>query len=237
MYRTIMGLVMLISMLAILPADAFTPGPSLIMECSECGQPLILGTKASGNNFGMRIWTDRYDFAPMNPRFPILIKCPACEHTLWVDSLSRVGSCEVWETKEQYPDAIMPIDPTEEDYLEIAEQDLIRNAEMFARVSSLWEANHEFRYGEADTFHLSEQQITNIKILMELLDEEDEGQRLVKAELARELGDFDESLRLLSQEVSAEFSEYRAFIEELSREGIREVREILDESEIDTNAE
>ena len=44
----------------------------------------------------------------------------------------------------------------------------------------------------------SKEQVKNLKALSAMLDESEPNQRILKAEIARELGEFDECLRLLS---------------------------------------
>ena len=59
-----------------------------------------------------------------------------------------------------------------------------------------------------------------------MLDESEPNQRILKAEIARELGEFDECLRLLSHSFDERYGHAVSFIRKLSKEEVRVVRSI-----------
>ena len=60
-----------------------------------------------------------------------------------------------------------------------------------------------------------------------MLDETEPNQRILKAEIARELGEFDECLRLLSHPFDERYDHAVGFIKKLAEEKIRVVRQFL----------
>jgi hypothetical protein len=60
-----------------------------------------------------------------------------------------------------------------------------------------------------------------------MLDDTEPNQRILKAEIARELGEFDECLLLLSQPFDERYAHAVVFIKKLAEEKVRVVRSIL----------
>lgn len=235
MYRIITGIWVIVIILIALPTDAYTPGPNRILECSGCGQQLISKTIGSIGSYIYRdrqIWTDWYEYFPMKPCLPSIIKCPSCGRILWIVDLKLIGQCRYSETKEMFPNAVYAEKPSEHDFIEAASvKGLAPERELSLRMRALWEANCDFRYERESSVQFSDKQRQSLERLMEILDENDDVKRLFKAELARELGDYDESLRLLSIDCADKHEEFRSRIEKLARAEIREVQEIVKESD------
>ena len=59
-----------------------------------------------------------------------------------------------------------------------------------------------------------------------MLDESEPNQRILKAEIARELGEFDECLRLLSHQFDERYEHAVGFIKKLAEEKVLVVRSI-----------
>jgi hypothetical protein len=57
-----------------------------------------------------------------------------------------------------------------------------------------------------------------------MLDEKEPNQRILKAEIARELGNFDECLELLSHQFDERYGHAVGFIKKLAEEKVRGVR-------------
>jgi hypothetical protein len=60
--------------------------------------------------------------------------------------------------------------------------------------------------------------VKNLKTLDALLDESDQGQRILKAEIAREQGNFEQCLRLLSYHFEEGYEYVVGFIRKLAEE-------------------
>jgi hypothetical protein len=65
--------------------------------------------------------------------------------------------------------------------------------------------------------------------LMELADGKKPDERVMRAELARELGRFDEAIQLLRYRVAAQFQTIAAMIRQLARDRDCTIREMTDE--------
>jgi hypothetical protein len=66
--------------------------------------------------------------------------------------------------------------------------------------------------------------VKNLKALAVLLDESEPGERILKAEIAREMGNFEECLLLLSYQFEKGFDRSVSFIKKLAKEKVRAVK-------------
>ena len=64
----------------------------------------------------------------------------------------------------------------------------------------------------------------NLKALSALLDESKSDQRIIKAEIARELGEFEKCLKLLSYQVEEGFEHAANFTRKLAEDKVRAVK-------------
>jgi hypothetical protein len=101
-----------------------------------------------------------------------------------------------------------------------------KKTEKWLRVEGWYTANDHWRYHDEDVPAFSEKAIENLKSLSALLDEKDENERIMKAEIARELGQFDASTALLNHDFAGEPAERAAFIKGLCEKKDTKVREI-----------
>jgi hypothetical protein len=101
---------------------------------------------------------------------------------------------------------------------------LPRDKELYVRVWAWRSANDAWRRVSNATPAFSEAQIQNIKTLSNLLDQTEPNQRILMAEIARELGDFDNCKNLLSYEFADQFSYAASIIRQLAEEGDSGVR-------------
>ena len=197
------------------------PGPNLIKQCSQCEQPFAEPTLMSGNTFGATFWTDGKREAPMLPETPWLVKCPHCGQMLWLDEAKELGEEEPFGRSSRWPGARRYAELTESDYLAAVGMPLADSAEKvrYIRMRAWWAANDRLRRdsGEAggavpeDTRH-------NMEALLAGLSEADQQERLMRAELARELGRFDEAVRLLATNYSDELQHVVRRISDLVKE-------------------
>jgi hypothetical protein len=177
------------------------PGPNLIRQCGHCQKPFAQPTLRSGNTIGATFWTDGKREAPMLPETPWLVKCPHCGHVLWLDEATELGKEDPFVRTSRWPDAREYAEPTEPDYLAAVETPLADLPEKvrYIRMRAWWAANDRLRRdGDQGTAELPEGARRNMESLLSGLSEADEQQRLMRAELARELGRFGEAERLLA---------------------------------------
>lgn len=177
-----------------------TPGPTIIRKCSACGKLIGEHTIGSGNTFGAKFWTDGKREAPMLPDQPWLVKCPHCSTLVWIDEQEQVGEMEPWGPCKQndsgFHNARPFAVPSLQDYLCAIRSTSDARKERYLRLRTWWAGNDSRRQGAATP--LSDDESANIAAFAALLDESDENDRIMKAEVMRELGNYEDALALLS---------------------------------------
>jgi hypothetical protein len=197
------------------------PGPHLIKQCHQCQKPFEDWTLSSGNTFGATMWTDGKCEAPMLPDTSLLVKCPHCNHLLWIDEAPQLGEVAPFGSRSQWPDAQRYGTLSEEEFLSALEMKFTDSPKKvhYLRLRAWWAANDPFRKGQrSPPEHLSAHARKNMKCLYDSISESAlsqfavvhplalevvhplllEEQRVLKTELARELGLFEEAKRLLA---------------------------------------
>jgi hypothetical protein len=169
----------------------------------------------SGNTFGARVWTDGKQVAPMLPRPPAVVKCRHCQECYWLSEAEEVGVVDQWSEGGKQVDpawatAAEVLEPTEGEYHRALASGLATTPEQERnlRVLAWWRSNDAFRGDPA--VHVrratrgSAKRRENLEVLARLLDEGDESDCLMKAEVLRELGKFEAAKQILSRVGSSE---------------------------------
>jgi len=194
----------------------------IVRECPHCRAHVVQEETVSGNTIGAKYYTDGKREAKMLPDHPALVKCPKCSKFFWVEEASEVAmGFDAAKGKEQV------LAPSEEELLGfLAEPSLPKNKELYVRVWAWRSANDAWRRNPNATPVFSKDQVQNLKALSDMLDEKEPNQRILKAEIARELGEFDECIRLLSHPFEDGYERAVGFIKKLAQEKVLVVRSI-----------
>jgi hypothetical protein len=224
-----------------------TLGPTLIKKCSVCWQLIEEWTIMSGNDIGAVYWTDGECFAMMLPDLPKLVKCPRCKELLWISELELLGekdghsvfkAREMSNRKEDFSGSLSYDDPEAEDYFAMLKKGMSGRAKVFYLRLKGWRAGNDARRESAECpgmFKtpeggvcppLSNDEIENIHALADMLKGKKHGDRLLKAEIMRELGLFDQALVLLANPFKPELRSIAVFIRELAEKKDPWVREL-----------
>ena len=175
-------------------------GRSIIRKCSTCTGLIIQPTILSGNTLGARFWTDAYRHAPMLPELPAMVMCPHCETPVWLGELEAVGTIIATDKRHKaFPDAQHHAAPTFEDYIQKLDEEAADGAKAkYLRVNAWWAGNHPRRKGRSVPPLFADEK-DNLRALAPLLDETVEHDRLMIAEVMRELGEFEDAWRRCSE--------------------------------------
>lgn len=180
------------------------PGPNYIIKCPHCSNLLSKRSLRTGNTIGSKLYSDTKRISPMLPDFPAITKCEKCRNIFWVSDAKEIGSYEFDATplRKEWENAQRVTFLSYMEYYKVLNTDLIRSKEdeIFIRTRILWEYNDSYRKGR--TSHESEEgkikKKENIEALIALLDINDVNQKLLMAELYRNLCNFDEAINLLN---------------------------------------
>ena len=194
---------------------------------------LIERTLLSGNTLGARYWTDGKMEAPMFPQSPALVRCAHCDAQLWLPEARQHAFVEPPKMFETVQGALDPIAPTEADYLQAITSGLApdEEREKYCRVHA-WHVFNDARREHKNAPELRElpdQAAANMKALFALLDRNTPAERMLRAELARELGRFPESLQLTNFNFGEDYAATAAQIRELAEQSLAGVAEVKSE--------
>lgn len=192
----------------------------------------------SGNNLGARYWSDGKCDAPMLPDYPAVARCPHCRSIFWVEDTIVLGEegCYSRPPADQLEalwSGARGLDHLDgEGYEEAIACNSDRERERFLRVRYWHCVNDQYRDTlaiEDSKASMTPQHQANLNALLSLLGEEDPSERIMKAEVFRELGRYREALWLLS-DVPEEVSWAASRIAAMAAAGISQVFELRPES-------
>ena len=213
------------------------PGPEQIVACPNCQALAKYATLRSGNTFGARVWTDGKQIAPMLPRPPAVVMCHHCAECYWLADAEEVGTIDPWDDETSQIDpawtaARVIQEPVEDEYYQALDKGLAANSqqERTLRILAWWRRNDAFRdtppAGISTIAATARSCRNNLEVLASLLDEGNENDRLMKAEVLRELGEFDSVKLVLSGVTAADYAEVVRQLSSLCDIGDTSVREL-----------
>ena len=192
----------------------------IVRECPHCNARFVQEDTLSGNTIGAKVYTDGKREAKMLPDHPALVKCPVCGGLFWVQEAEEVDSG--FEAAEGKPKVL---DPSEKEMLAfLADQNLPKDKEIYLRMRAWWAANDVWRWLPNPKPAFSKEQVKNLDALSALFDESEPNQRILKAEIAREMGRFDECLLLLSYQFEPGYDFAVSFIRKLAEGKVQAVK-------------
>jgi hypothetical protein len=192
----------------------------IVRECPHCKAYVVEEATLSGNTIGATVYTDGKREAKMLPDHPALVKCPVCGGLFWVEEAEKVDSG--FEAAEGKPKVLAPSEKQLVAYL--ASETLPKDKEIYLRMRAWWAANDAWRRLPDPKPAFSKEQVKNLEALSALFDESLPGHRILKAEIARELGNFAECLLILSYQFEEGYEYVVGFIKKLAEEKVWAVK-------------
>ncbi len=185
------------------------PEPPLLRECPHCHRAVLFPNFSRGSLRGASVWTDGRMVGPWIPDDLRLAGCPCCGEPFWVNEGIELGVATDATAQAKYPEAPMPKELDAPAILDALEKGLARSPrqERYLRIHAWWRDGDGRREGVARELSgeaPDERQLSNMRRLHGMLDEEVPDDRLMKAELSRQLGRFDEALHLLRHDFDGE---------------------------------
>jgi hypothetical protein len=138
----------------------------------------------------------------------------------WVDEAKEVDVG--FDAAEGKPKVLTPSEKEMLNFL--TGQELPKEKEFYLRMRCWWKANDAWRHVANAKPSFSPEQVKNLEALSALFDESLPGHRILKAEIARELGKFDECLLLLSYQFEKDYDWAVGFIKKLAEEKLSAVK-------------
>ena len=192
------------------------PGPDQVVACPHCGGLEKHQTLASGNTFGAVIWTDGKRFAPMLPVPPDVARCHGCRQFYWLAEAAEIGlvSGGPGEGEDSNPEWIHAPEvrePSTREYHAAIAAGLAKDVdgEKRLRILAWWRGNDAARRKRHDSGGVvgtapPALRKANLERLAALLSGPSDDERIMRAEVLRELGRFADAEQLLNEVSSTE---------------------------------
>jgi hypothetical protein len=220
-------------------------GPDQIIACPRCDRLARFQTWMSGTSFGVIAWSDgkREHLGMMPPCPPTVVRCRHCAQYYWLAEARKVGTVAPWRGEDRQADPAWGAarevkEPTEEEYYQALQGSLAKGSqqERTLRMLAWWRRNDGLRFHPAGGATASGGCRRNLEALARLLDEGDECDRLLKAEVLRELGEFEAAKGLLDRAGSALYRGAARQLRDLCNRADRSVRRLSFEESQDVGA-
>ena len=192
------------------------PGPDLVYKCPKCGRKAVSKSIISGNTVGAVSYSDGKQIAKMLPDFPYIIKCGKCGAFYRLERKYRIGEEYGYgrdESKMKDCDyaGFLSID----EYIEAIDLKVYvnKNEEIYLRRRLWWAFNDRYRrYGDElndgwyrnrgenrDIDRGADKEIyeSNCIRLIEILDKNKTDDKIMCAELYRNIGNYAECKNIL----------------------------------------
>jgi hypothetical protein len=179
----------------------------------------------------------------MPPCPPTVVKCRHCAECYWLAEAREVGTVALWSGEDRQADPAWAAaqeveEPTEEEYYQALQGSLAKGPrqERTLRMLAWWRRNDGLRSHPVGGATASGACRRNLEALARLLDDGDESDRLLKAEVLRELGEFEAAKGLLGRAGSAPYCGAARQLRDLCDRGDRSVRLLSFEQSQDVGA-
>lgn len=177
------------------------PEPVYIYKCPKCGVKIGCDSFGSGNTFGTKLFSDGMRISPMLTDYPSLYKCRDCNSVFWTNKEKTVGVIDYTEEKK-WRKVKRAVHLNLYDYWSTLEDKNYdsKDEEIYIR-QSIWRGfNDRVRRGEPLFSYDNDESIysSNATRLMEMLDTENVNQKILIAELNRNLGNFEKCKEILA---------------------------------------
>jgi hypothetical protein len=216
------------------------PGPDQIVACPSCEGLGKYRTLQSGNTFEERVWTDGKRHYPMLPLPPAVVRCRHCNSVHWLSEAREVGTVApiaFWGNKPEpvspeWRDAEYVQEPEDLEYYDAIQAGLARTPEeeRDLRIFAWWRSNDAYRAIRSAAVVAEPRSLAawdqNLQALLLLLDESDEADLLLKAEVYRGLRAWPQAEALLNRVGSANLSTVVTQIRALCESQDSSVREV-----------
>ena len=187
-----------------------------IIACPHCGALAHFRALVSGNTLGAVGWTDGRQYAQMMVEPPAVVKCHACAKCHWLTDAKEIGVVErdfPWKVPvtEAWKNAPEVKEPSADEYLDAIASGLAKDVaqEKSLRLLALWRGNDPERgwpFVREDIPVASPDGVRrNLERLLDLLTDDTDNDRLMRAEVLREMGNFAAAKQAL-REVSTDLS-------------------------------
>ena len=192
------------------------PGQDQVVACPHCGALEKHQTLLSGNTFGAVMWSDGKQLAPMLPVPPGVARCHSCRNCYWLEEAAMIGLVSGWSEEDEnsnpeWVNAPEVREPSTREYHAAIAAGLAKDVdgEKRLRILAWWRGNDAARGKRHDSGGVvgtapPALRKANLERLAALLSGPSDDERIMRAEVLRELGRFADAEQLLNEVSSTE---------------------------------
>jgi len=178
----------------------------VVRQCSACSDFLYQYSRRKESVWirpHYTLWTDGKISHYNQIADPELVLCPHCHALIWINEMVRCGEIrDIWQQWWGGGKIAFYKEPTLKDYASLLEQGAGSQVkEHYTRLALWWTRNDARRRPTSSAPGPGFRERANMTALAELLNEADSCDRVVKAELMREMGFLDDARALLERPV------------------------------------
>lgn len=194
--------------------------PPIVVECPECGEKYLISRESYTPSENATVYSDGYFMDSVNWRTPFIIGCVTCELGFFPENGKVIAEPATWEEFNENWAHIKKAEPPTAGSLALelrARKNMEHDAELALRKEFWYSGNHSEtgRMLMEKNPKFKKFWMESLEKLENLLSATDERERLLKAEINRQLGNFDRVIQLLSDR---EQSFAKEIIEKASKE-------------------
>lgn len=185
-------------------------GPDYVYQCPDCGEKVLQMDVQSVYSFGCSFYSDQRMDGPMFYSPAPICRCKKCNHIYWLDHRNQTGSYPVLSEapeKEAIPRAETP---TLKDYFDAIHQKAFHSKmELTYLRKKIWQTGNRLLASKTPLPSGCSRNdlLQNMQELYLLVPDINENHKLMKAELARNMGDFESCRELLDYIIDREYEE------------------------------
>ena len=175
--------------------------PEIVYRCLTCGQLVVTSCLLFDNISGSKLFSDGKQIAPLVPEVPFFIKCKKCNAFYWLKKENKVATLDYDDKSNELESADLAQFLLLDEYQEALNLKVYKDTdeENYIRLKLWWAFNDKIRNNANDVFSANEQKIYegNCSRLIDILDRKDASNRIIIAELFRNIGRFYECIKTL----------------------------------------
>lgn len=172
-------------------------GPDYEFQCPQCHQKVLQVNVQSSNTIGAVHYSDGTCRGPMTWQTTPLTRCPGCSYIFWLLEENRTGNSYEIGSNETIPRAE---EPSFNDLCEAIEKGVAQTEATLCYLrEKAWQEGNRYNIAEKEfpSEHLKQKWIDNAIHLLKLLPEKSAEEKMIKAEVYRNIGEFDKCRRFL----------------------------------------
>jgi len=173
-------------------------GNKIIYKCPECGKLTGIYGLTSVNTYGITLYSDGFAHGMMYGEDAEIGKCPKCKTIYWLKEENIIGEYTPITINTKWSNAKEPEVLNEKDYIDVLNEKMYRNKEEeYYLRKCFWQVFNRKRFETEFTKEEKKIYDSNCKQLIKFCNMDNINDKLMVAEIYRNMGNFSECIAIL----------------------------------------